>query len=188
MMILLHIILHWLIGLQPNRNKLFNLSQTEDLSFDLFFFLCFLLMLCDYFCGCLFFFSSRNTSGVDRIFPRRDGGKPAVSFRSNIIKRTLQLLFSCSSPEPLRDYLCLEGTWTLGSVICLRHLGKDGSVPSSWRYCLTTSTALIRKTVSGQLESSGKEKESKTLVSDAQMGSWRRRMRATKGRKFRGFL
>lgn len=36
-MILLHYILLWLIGLQPNRKKLFHLSQTEDLSFDLFF-------------------------------------------------------------------------------------------------------------------------------------------------------
>lgn len=40
MMVLILIMLLWLVRLQPNRNKLFNLSQTEDLSFDLFCFFC----------------------------------------------------------------------------------------------------------------------------------------------------
>lgn len=37
MVILLRIMLLWLLGLQTNRNKLFNLSQTEDRSFDSLF-------------------------------------------------------------------------------------------------------------------------------------------------------
>lgn len=119
-------------------------------------------MSCDYFCGCLFFFV---TPRVSISVSRRDGGKPALSFRSNIFKRALQLLFILkSSSAPLCDYLCFKGTFTLGSFVYLRRLGKD---------CLVSSSRRLLDDVHGGVVEEGK-KTAKLLVSDAQMGSYGR--------------
>lgn len=56
MMVLILIMLLWLVRLQPNRNKLFNLSHTEDLSFDLLFFFVLLLHVVRLFLWLPFFF------------------------------------------------------------------------------------------------------------------------------------
>lgn len=108
-------------------------------------------MSCDYFFGCLFFFV---TPRVSISVSRRDGGKPALSFRSNIFKRALQLLFILkSSYAPLCDYLCFKGTFTLGSFVYLRRLGKD---------CLVSSSRRLLDDVHGGVVEEGKKK-SKTF-------------------------